>query len=229
MVVTTLFYRTGVSNMNWFVHGTTSKHVGFIRDGNACEGGNCEHLTDGDQAYGQSSECDSFGSEVYLMCKECYEKFLVDRVTELVDCDDCGMDLPRNETRSYIPYSVDELPRIKFQKTICNTCWEMPQHQRRLEVDKEDRAADERELAENNDEFWDGDDIDDDDFDDLEDEDRIPGDQDMDSLLCVYDTGHPVKREIFNREFNGDVHLLHVYSKTIQRIVVGPKGEVNHG
>ena len=211
--------------MNWYVHGTTSKHVGFIRDGGACEGGNCEHLTDGDQAYGQSSECDSFGSEVYLMCKECYEKFLVDRVTELVDCDDCGMDLPRNETKSYIPYSVDELPRIKFQKIICNTCWEMPQHQRRLEVDKEDRAADQRELAENNDEFWDGDDdIDDDDFDDLDDdEDRIPSDQDNDSMVEVFCHDRPgqyIAHEIFNRVFEGDERLTQVYSKTIQRIVV---------
>lgn len=137
--------------MNWYVHATTTRCVGFIQDGGVCEGSNCEHLEDGDQAYGYCGEADSFGEEHHLMCKPCYEKFLEDRKTEPVDCEDCGMDIPRNEGISYIPYFCDELPRERNRIFVCNTCRELPAHKYRLERDERDMEAAKLEAEMNDD------------------------------------------------------------------------------
>lgn len=135
--------------MNWYVHSTTTRCVGFIQDGGICEGGNCEHLEDGDQAHGYSGEADSYGAEHYLMCKACYDQFLIDRQTEPVDCEDCGMDVPRNEGISYIPYFCDELPRERNRIFVCNICKELPGHKSRLKRDERDMEADKLEAEMN--------------------------------------------------------------------------------
>jgi hypothetical protein len=135
--------------MNWYVHSTTTRCVGFIQDGNVCEGGNCEHLEDGDQAHGYSGEADSWGSEHYLMCKSCYDQFLIDRQTELVDCEDCGLDVPRNEGKNYTPYFCDELPRERNRIFVCNNCAPLPAHQSRLAQDDRDMEADKLEAEMN--------------------------------------------------------------------------------
>lgn len=137
--------------MNWMVHGTTSRCVGFIQEGSICEGGNCEHLEDGDAAHGYSGEADTWGAEHYLMCKPCYDQFLIDRTTEPVDCEDCGMDHPRNEGISYIPYFCEELPRESNRIFVCNTCKELPAHKYRLERDERDMEADKLEAEMNDD------------------------------------------------------------------------------
>lgn len=136
--------------MNWYVHSRTTRCVGFVQEGSVCEGGNCEHLEDGDQAYGYSGESDSWGSEHYLMCKPCYEQFLIDRQTEPEDCYDCGMDKPRNEGISYTPYFCDEMPRERNRVFVCNICKELPAHQNRLAQDERDMEADKREAEMNN-------------------------------------------------------------------------------
>lgn len=135
--------------MNWYVHSTTSRCVGFIQDGSVSEGGNCEHLEDGDQAHGYSGEADSFGSEIYLMCRPCYEQFLENRKTEPVDCEDCCMETPRNEGISYTPYFCDELPRERNRIFVCNICKELPAHKARLERDERDMEADKLEAEMN--------------------------------------------------------------------------------
>jgi len=135
--------------MNWYVHGRSDRCVGFIQDGSVCEGGNCEHLEDGDQAHGFSGEADSFGSEHYLMCKICYEQFLENRKTEPVDCEDCCMETPRNEGISYIPYFCEELPRERNRIFVCNICKELPAHKARLERDERDMEADKLEAEMN--------------------------------------------------------------------------------
>lgn len=135
--------------MNWYVHGKTSRCVGFIQEGGVCEGGNCEHLEDGDQAHGYCGEADSFGEEHHLMCLPCYEAFLEERKTEPVDCEDCGMDVPRNEGVNYTPYFCDELPRERNRIFVCNTCKELPAHKYRLERDERDMEADKLEAEMN--------------------------------------------------------------------------------
>lgn len=135
--------------MNWFVHGKTSKCVGFIQEGSVCEGGNCEHLEDGDQAHGYSGESDGHGSEHYLMCKPCYDQFLIDRQTAEVECEDCCMETPRNEGISYTPFFCEELPRERNQIFVCNVCKELPGHLTRLARDEEDMEAAKREAEMN--------------------------------------------------------------------------------
>lgn len=127
---------------NWFKHGRTDLCAGFQQQGNVCEGGNCNHLKEGDQAYGYSSENDSFGSEYYLMCQLCFEEFLEKRKKEPVECHDCKAEVPRNTTKIHIPYFVDEEPRAKWAKIICSECQTKGPHLRRLERDEEDRSHD---------------------------------------------------------------------------------------
>lgn len=134
--------------MNWFAHSRSSHCVGFIKEGGACEGGSCEHLKEGDKAFGESSENDSFGSEVYLYCEPCYEKFLEERKAELVDCNDCKGEFPRSETRFYTPYDPDSLPheRVRFQ--LCKDCLKGDRHKQRLERDQANADADRAYLDE---------------------------------------------------------------------------------
>lgn len=127
---------------NWFTRGLTDKRVGFGQDGSDCEGGACSHLSNGDKAHGYTAENDSFGSEMYLLCRLCYNEHLEARKTELVSCDDCKGEFPRNETISHIPYFVDELPAEKWKKIVCVECQALPRHLRRLEVDEEERSHD---------------------------------------------------------------------------------------
>lgn len=129
---------------NWFKHGRTDLCAGFQQQGNVCEGGNCEHLKEGDQAYGYSSENDSFGSEYYLMCESCFEEFLEKRKKEPVECYDCKAEVPRNTTKIHIPYFVDEEPRSKWAKIICSECQTKGPHLRRLERDEEERSHDQQ-------------------------------------------------------------------------------------
>lgn len=127
---------------NWLKHGRTDLCVGFQQQDHICEGGNCDHLKEDDQAYGFSSENDSFGAEYYLMCKSCFEEFLEERKKEPVECYDCKAEVPRNTTKTHIPYFVDEEPRKKWAKIICSECQTKGPHLRRLEQDEEDRSHD---------------------------------------------------------------------------------------
>lgn len=129
---------------NWFKHGKTDLCVGFLQQGNICEGGNCEHLKENDQAFGYTSENDSFGSEYYLYCETCYNEFLEERKVVPVECHDCKGKFPRNETCTHIPYFVDEEPRAKWAKIICNGCRVKPRHLARLDADEEERSHDQR-------------------------------------------------------------------------------------
>ena len=133
--------------MNWFTSGLTSKRVGFIMEGGVCEGGNCEHLQEGDKAYGQSSENDSMGSEMYLMCKPCYEAFVAMKRVESIQCSDCHQMFPRNELTRFIPYDADGSPgeQEMAKRWLCKTCVEAPRHQRRLADEEHVRMQDERE------------------------------------------------------------------------------------
>ena len=130
--------------MNWFVSGRTSLKVGFQQDGGVCEGGNCEHLKEGDEAYGYSGEADSFGEERHLMCQPCYEAFLIARRVEPTECNDCGREFPRNELKRYVPYALDGSPSENeaAKRWICKTCLEMPRHKDRLANDEYHRQRD---------------------------------------------------------------------------------------
>lgn len=160
--------------MNWYVHGRTSQKVGFQQDGSVCEGGSCEHLKEGDQAHGYSGEADSFGQEHYLMCEECYEKFLKQRRIEPIECDDCSGEFPRNQMYRYVPYYADGSPsEIEDAKRwVCKNCQELPRHKQRLENDEYHRHLDD-ERSHDFDDHMDFDD-DDDEPDELPDEDLDP-------------------------------------------------------
>ncbi|MNM20154.1 hypothetical protein D3C81_304870 [compost metagenome] len=124
--------------MNWYVHGRTSRKTGFQQDGHVCEGGNCEHLKEGDQAYGYSGEADSFGEEHHLMCEPCYLAFLAHRRTEPIECSDCGQEFPRNTLTRYVPYVLDGSPSENedAKRWVCKGCVEMPRHKDRLANDQ---------------------------------------------------------------------------------------------
>lgn len=149
---------------NWLNFGKTQLKAGFQQEGNICEGGNCEHLQKGDQSFGFTAENDSFGSEYYLYCETCYNQFLLDRKNELVICHDCMEDVPRNTTVTHIPYYVDEEPRAKWAKIICNDCRVKPRHLVRLDADEEERSHDQQ-----NQNDWSGSSL-------LEDDTEDPGD-----------------------------------------------------
>lgn len=205
--------------MNWFVHGTTDKCIGFLQDGGVCEGGNCEHLKPGDQAYGHSSECDSFGSEMYLYCEACYKAFVEARKVELIHCDDCGSEVPRNETISHVPYYVDEYPREKWRKVVCKPCQTQPRHLRRLEVDEEEKSHDQDAQDDWFDQHGPDDVPDDDEPDDLEDG--------MPDLQVEYTMGKHTNvvvplhlpLVVFDRK-TVPKDWPNLYSSTIQKIVV---------
>lgn len=129
---------------NWFGFGKTQLQVGFQQEGSICEGGNCEHLKESDQAFGYTAEKDSFGSEYYLYCETCYNQFLLNRKAEPVICHDCMEDVPRNTTVTHIPYFVDEEPRSKWAKIICSECRVKPRHLARLDADEEERSHDQQ-------------------------------------------------------------------------------------
>ena len=190
--------------MNWFTRGLTDKRVGFGQDGSDCEGGACPHLNQGDKAFGYTAENDSFGSEMYLLCRLCYDEHLEERKTELVGCDDCQGEFPRNETISHIPYFVDEYPREKWRKVVCKSCQTQPRHLRRLEVDEEERSHDQ--------------DAQDDWFDthgpDDEPDHEEPVDDDQ---FETFDSQSPIT--VFNRD-TPPTGWVDLYSKTIQKITV---------
>lgn len=121
---------------NWMTFGLTSKKVGFQMDGGICEGGNCDHLKEGDRAYGHSSENDSMGSEMYLYCQPCYEQFLEDRRNELVRCSDCGVEHPRRDSKVYTPYDPGTLESERLRLQICKGCLQGDRHKRRLDNDQ---------------------------------------------------------------------------------------------
>lgn len=170
--------------MNWICSSTTDKHVGFGKQGGECEGGNCEHLKVGDKAFGESSENDSFGSEVYLYCEPCYNEFLEARRNELTECRDCGLEVPHCEGRDHTPYDSEctHAERMNSKFFVCNTCRELPKHQARLQRDTERRNEDidEMEADEESFEFEDDPDafFDDDDSLDNNDNDLTEGESD---------------------------------------------------
>lgn len=127
---------------NWFAHGRTTLKVGFGQQGSECEGGSCKHLKEGDVATGYTSENDSFGSEVYLYCSNCYDQFLERRKAEPVVCNDCSATVPRNTAKFHIPYYVDEQPAAKWLSIVCKDCQTKPRHLKRLEIDEEERSHD---------------------------------------------------------------------------------------
>lgn len=182
--------------MNWYNHGLSSKRVGFIQEGQVCEGGNCEHLQEGDAAHGQTSEHDSMGSEVYLMCKACYEEFLVGRQQELLECHDCHGEFPRNKTRFYKAYDSESIESEIFRADICLTCWNATRHQTRLARDSE--RAEEDRLAiygDDNDDVFDYD-CDDDLGEDPTDWDLHPNFRDiMDGKTVVLLSGHNARNK----------------------------------
>lgn len=191
--------------MNWFTFGQTSLCVGFERDGGACEGGNCEHLKHEDQAFGQSSENDSFGSEVYLMCEACYNEFLVERRTEAVTCYCCKEEFPRNETVFYLQYDTESIPSERFRGQVCKVCEQGERHQNNLRRDKEECERDQEDL-------FDGFD----DFDEPDDHEEIPDDQ-FESFDDPRVSHFPLT--IFNRDDIPD-SWPKLYSQTIQKIVI---------
>lgn len=172
--------------MNWITRGLTDKKVGFERDGGICEGGNCAHLKRGDRAHAHSSENDSFGSEMYLMCKVCWEQDKIDRQEELVHCNDCRGEFPRKDTRFYKAYDSESIEAEIFRCDLCLPCWNAARHQARLMRDEERRNED-HEAIYGGDDDWEGPDDHDDREDDLDDcmidleEDRLQ----MDSLSRI--------------------------------------------
>lgn len=143
---------------NWMTFGLTSKKVGFEMEGSVCEGGNCEHLKEGDRAYGHSSENDSMGSEMYLFCKPCYEQFLEDRRNEPVSCSDCGLEHPRRDTKFYTPYDPGTIESERTRLQICKGCLEGDRHKRRLAIDQENIDRDRQWNDDREDELYDIDD-----------------------------------------------------------------------
>lgn len=67
----------------WRSWGLTDKCVGFCEEGRVSEGEHCEHLSEGDQAYGHFSEHDKWGAEMHLMCDKCYEAHTKDLKPDL--------------------------------------------------------------------------------------------------------------------------------------------------
>jgi hypothetical protein len=141
--------------MGWTTFGLTHKEVGFVMDGNVCEGGHCEHLDNGGEVFGHSSEHDSFGSEMYLMCKPCYEKFVVEKREEPTTCHDCGGEFPRSQTVTYTPYDpgTPEYERIRMR--ICKGCQQEARHKDRLLRDQQEIDRDREEMESLDDEHWD--------------------------------------------------------------------------
>ena len=202
--------------MNWYVHGVHPQVVGVEPD----EGGHCEHLKKGDEAYGYSGEADSFGEERYLKCKPCYEAFLLHRKTEPLECDDCGQEFPRNTMYRHIPYVLDGSPSENEDSKlwICKGCQTQDRHLRRLENDKYLREHDQ-----DDDDFL----LPDDDWDDggfeVEDERH----HHCTGKYCkgceeIYGQGY-WNEIIFRRESIGITCHAGRYSKCINKIVVGAR------
>lgn len=121
---------------NKFKHSRTTLCVGYTQNGDDYEGGNCEHLKEGERAHGRSQEIDSMGSESYLMCRECYEKLVAEHNEELVRCNDCLLSFKRSQTITYTPYEESAEPeyqRVKF--SVCKDCQGQEKHLDRLRHD----------------------------------------------------------------------------------------------
>lgn len=211
--------------MNWFTHGRSDLVVGFGKDGGVCEGGNCEHLKKGDKAFGQCGENDSFGSEAYLMCEPCYEKFLVERKEEPTDCHDCKGEFPRSQTKHYKAYDTESIEAEKFRADICLGCWEAPRHQARLARDKEESSRDFQDMFGGDDDddylYYEG--PDDDDVEDPEDcmiDLREPEWTMGDSIHVLVPPHLPLT--VFDRG-NVPKGWPNLYSSTIQKIVVSTR------
>lgn len=206
--------------MNWITRGLTDKKVGFERDGGICEGGNCAHLKRGDRAHAHSSENDSFGSEMYLMCKVCWEQDKIDRQEELVHCNDCRGEFPRKDTRFYKAYDSESIEAEIFRCDICLPCWNAARHQARLARDEERRNED-HEAIYGGDDDWEGPDDHDDREDDLDDcmidleEDRVdwnlhPNFRDiMDGKKLVLLSGHNARNKAIVKVTVGRLKTLH--------------------
>lgn len=209
--------------MNWYVHGRTERCVGFGQQGGVCEGDHCEHLNDGDQAYGYSGEADSMGSELNLMCKDCFNEFMEKRKIEPEDCDDCGGEFPRNELRTYTSYSdlSEGVSADECRLWLCKACLVAPTHARRVENDDYLRDQDSQDLDD-----WDPrleDDGCDDDEPDEEDhgEDHVCTGQWCKGCEFMYGK-HYWDCTVFVRGKVSGIHPNRVrWSRGIQRITVG--------
>lgn len=202
--------------MNWMTRGLTDKKVGFVQDGNICEGGNCEHLNRGDKAHAHSSENDSFGSEMYLMCKVCWEQDKIDRQEELVHCNDCRSEFPRKNMRFYKAYDSESIESEIFRADICLQCWDAPRHQARLERDEERRQED-REAIYGGDDDWEGPDD-----DDCHDDDPwVPEEDLVDWSL------HPNFRDIMDGKKLVLLSGHNARNKAIIKVTVGRRGTIH--
>jgi hypothetical protein len=67
----------------WITWGPTERLVGFCEDGRVSEGDHCEHLHEGDQAFGYLAKHDKWGAEHHLMCQTCYELYTQGRESDL--------------------------------------------------------------------------------------------------------------------------------------------------
>lgn len=134
----------------------TSLVVGYQQNGDDYEGGNCQHLVQGQRAFGRSVEMDSMGSESYLMCEACYKEATAERQTERVLCHDCKLSGPRGEMVPYIPYEEfgeHEYQRVKLH--ICKSCQTGETHLERLRNDKRLMDKDLEDIREDTHEgFW---------------------------------------------------------------------------
>lgn len=200
--------------MNWFTHGRSDLVVGFGKDGGVCEGGNCEHLKKGDKAFGQCGENDSFGSEAYLMCEPCYEKFLVERKEEPTDCHDCKGEFPRSQTKHYKAYDTESIEAEKFRADICLGCWEAPRHQARLARDKEESSRDYQDV------FCGGDD------DDLYFDDPDDIGEPEDCMIDLRQHSH-LPLVVFDRS-NIPAGWPNLYSRSVTKIVVSARRNTLH-
>ena len=118
-------------------HGLTTMAVGFFRAGYFVEGAHCPHLSLGETAHGYTSDRPVEGGfEVTLMCKACYELYVVKRGAEAVNCNDCNTQVPRSQTQQYTPYDREGLSVEEATLTICLDCLEEERHLDRLADDR---------------------------------------------------------------------------------------------
>lgn len=125
--------------MNWFTHRVIEGVSTELKAEYAAEDSCCQHVeADPAVAYELSREMDSFGPvSTHVMCKACSEAAEKAADEELIRCDDCGVEKPRKEVRTWKWYDF-YAPQGDEPMEICTTCWSAEKHRERMRKDRED-------------------------------------------------------------------------------------------
>lgn len=120
--------------MNWFTHSRHSTGQVFIEYNDSCV-----HMDENpEQECVLSKENDSFGSEGYLMCLDCWEEAQAQVAAEICGCYDCKKQVPRGEGIEWRWYDF-YAPQGDEPMFICNDCKSLSKHKERVAKDSRDR------------------------------------------------------------------------------------------